>query len=163
MTEIPKSRIKDIMTAAEFQQLHRTGVISTKGKRIKTQELLPEYDKLLDNKKVKNATKVYEGDKKVADSKFEHRCKLWLDNNGIAYELQPKIILIPKSTDKISGKTIREVSWTLDFKVGDIYIDAKGFVTDVAKLKFKVFNYLFPDKLAFVKSIKELEQIINLK
>lgn len=161
MTEIPKNRIKDVMTAAEFRELQRTGVIIAKGKRIKQQELTPEYEKCLDNKKVKNATKVYEGDKKVADSRFEHRCKLWLDNNGIEYELQPKIILIPKSTDKISGKTIREVSWTLDFKVKDIYIDAKGFVTDVAKLKFKVFNYLFPDKIAFVKSIKELEQIIN--
>lgn len=163
MTEIPKNRIKDVMTAAEFRELQRTGVIIAKGKHIKQQELTPEYEKCLDNKKVKNATKVYEGDKKVADSRFEHRCKLWLDNNGIEYELQPKIILIPKSTDKISGKTIREVSWTLDFKVKDIYIDAKGFVTDVAKLKFKVFNYLFPDKIVFVKSIEELKQIINLK
>lgn len=47
MTEIPKSKFKDIMTAEEFQELKRTGVIITKGKRIKQQELIPEYDKML--------------------------------------------------------------------------------------------------------------------
>ena len=160
MSEIPKSRIKEKMTAAEFKELHRTGVIAVKGKKLVAQQLLPEYEKML-NKKVKNATKVFHGDKKIADSKFEHRCKMWLDNNGIKYELQPKITLIPKTTDKICGATIRAVTWTLDFKVNDTYIDAKGFVTDVAKLKFKVFNHLFPHKIAFVKSIKELETIIN--
>lgn len=164
MTEIPKSRIKEIYTAADFRKCLTTGEITVGKKgRLKEQELLPEFAKHLDNKKVKNATKVYDGEKKVADSRFEHRCKLWLDNNGISYELQPKVILVPQTTDKLTGKTIRAVTWTLDFKVGDIYIDAKGFVTDVAKLKFKVFSHLFPDKIAFVKSIKELEEIINLK
>ena len=60
MTEIPKSRIKDVITAAEFQQMHRNGIFVTKGRRIKTQELLPEFAKHLDNKKVKNAQKVCE-------------------------------------------------------------------------------------------------------
>ena len=53
MTEIPKSRLKDVMTAAEFQAMHRNGVRVSKGKRLKTQELLPEYEQHLNNKETR--------------------------------------------------------------------------------------------------------------
>lgn len=49
MTEIPKKKLKTVYTAEEFQKSFKTGEFVSQGKRIKQQELLPEYEKMLEN------------------------------------------------------------------------------------------------------------------
>ena len=70
------------------------------------------------------------------------------------YELQPKFILLDSFKHKYSG-TIRQVDLVLDFKITcetengkkrTYYIDIKGDVTDVAKLKKKFFLEKNPKK-----------------
>lgn len=58
------------------------------------------------------------------------------------YELQPKFIR--------NGKTIQPIKYVADFYLqynngNEIVIDTKGFPDSVAKIKRKVFWYLYPD------------------
>ena len=62
----------------------------------------------------------------------------------VTYELQPRF------KDKISGKTIRPITYIADFVITDsngqvIVVDVKGKETDVFKLKKKMFQYRYPD------------------
>lgn len=62
----------------------------------------------------------------------------------ITYELQPKF------KDKITGKTIRAITYIADFVVTDsndkvMVVDVKGKETDVFKIKKKLFQYKYPD------------------
>ena len=68
-------------------------------------------------------------------------------------KLQPKFELIPKQ--KYQGKTIRKTSYIADFQYYDIkndkviVEDVKGYLTDVYKLKKKMFLYKYGDKYDF--------------
>lgn len=68
-------------------------------------------------------------------------------------KLQPKFELIPKQ--KYQGKTLRKTSYIADFQYYDIkndkviVEDVKGYLTDVYKLKKKMFLYKYGDKYDF--------------
>lgn len=60
------------------------------------------------------------------------------------YELQPKF------RDKLTGKAIRPITYEADFVVtvkdgSLVAVDVKGKETDVFKIKYKMFRFLFPD------------------
>lgn len=62
----------------------------------------------------------------------------------VTYELQPKF------KDKISGKSVRAITYIADFVITDsmdnvMVVDVKGKETDVFKLKKKLFQYKYPD------------------
>jgi len=63
-------------------------------------------------------------------------------------ELQPKFLL--QETFKANGETHRAISYKADFKYFDILEnkliveDVKGFITDVYKIKKKLFLYKYP-------------------
>ena len=62
----------------------------------------------------------------------------------VTYELQPSF------KDKISGKTIRAITYRADFVITDsdnrvIVVDVKGTETDVFKIKKKMFQFRHPD------------------
>ncbi len=64
-------------------------------------------------------------------------------------ELQPAFILIPSF--KKNGKTYRKSSYIADFKYFDVeqekivVEDTKGYLTEVYKLKKKLFEYKYED------------------
>lgn len=62
---------------------------------------------------------------------------------GITFEFQKKITLQPKF--RFQDKGIREIYMLVDFVIDvngtKVYIDTKGFFTDVAKLKYKMLTY----------------------
>ncbi len=159
-------------TAEEWRRMNETGQIKV-GKKGRLQEVpLPEdYKAVLEkskqpmlNKRVRNAQKVYDKDGKVlADSKLEYRLKSYLETLKIPFEFQRVFILCPKTKCKLTDKTIRPLTWKIDFVFNDrkLAIDAKGFVTEIAKIKYKVFKLTYPDwDIVFVKNINELKQYL---
>ena len=72
-----------------------------------------------------------------------------MESNGeiSELELQPRFLLQEKF--KYRGKTIREINYIADFKYlkNDKVIveDTKGFVTDVFKIKIKIFKFKYPN------------------
>jgi len=69
----------------------------------------------------------------------------------ISFEIQPEFILQPSFVKK--GKTIRAIKYVADFKVvrkdGSVHIEdvkgSAGFMTDVFRLKKKIFEFRYPD------------------
>jgi len=66
----------------------------------------------------------------------------------VCFEIQPRYLL--QEAFKKDGKTVRKIEYVADFKV--LYkdktfevIDVKGQVTDVFKLKKKLFDKRYPD------------------
>ena len=66
------------------------------------------------------------------------------------FDLQPKFVIIPSF--KYQGKTEREATYTLDFKIckangKEEYIDVKslGTATQQGQLKFKLLKSLYPE------------------
>jgi len=164
------------MSAAEFQRMIQTGQISISKKgRVQASTLIPEYKKHLENnnepmfkkgnQRVRNAKKIYGTDGELlADSKLEYKLKTWLDTNNIPYEFQQVFVLCETTKCLLTNKTIRSMTWKIDFVFPDkmLAIDAKGFVTEIAKLKYKVFKKLYPEwNIVFVKNIKELMYYLN--
>lgn len=81
-----------------------------------------------------------------AESEFYKLLKQ--SDDVVAFELQPRYLLL-ESFQK-DGKTIRKMEYVADFKV--LYkdkkfevIDVKGMVTDVFKLKKKLFDHRYRD------------------
>lgn len=70
--------------------------------------------------------------------------------------LQPSYILQPKFKCEHTNKTIRAITYTADFKIGDIVIDVKGMQTEVFKIKAKLFKYEYPELQLIVGTSKEL-------
>ena len=66
-----------------------------------------------------------------------------------ALELQKKFVLQPSY--KKNGKSIREISYVADFVYFDternkvVVEDAKGYRTDIFKLKKKIFEFSYPE------------------
>lgn len=66
----------------------------------------------------------------------------------VAYEMQKKYELQPGF--RRNGKAVRPVYYVADFFIvhsdgSEVVIDIKGFPTDTAKLKRKMFWYIYPD------------------
>ena len=73
---------------------------------------------------------------------------------------QPKFELQPKYTK--NGKNIRAIFYIADFEVeytnGEIIIyDTKGMPTPEFKIKEKIFNYIFPDKVLSVINYSKID------
>lgn len=90
----------------------------------------------MENKKIKNATPtIYKGIR--YRSKLEVRFAMMLDAEKIpfAYEEETWVVL-----DKqiYMGQTIRCVTYTPDFIIGNVVVEIKGFRNDVFPLKRKL-------------------------
>lgn len=165
------------ITAKEFKRLLETGQIEIGKKgRLKETPLSPEYAHHLkknneptlktNNKRVNNAQKQYDSEGKcIADSKLELKVKTHLETLKIPFLFQVPFILTEKTKCNITGKTIRGCTWKIDFVFSErkLAIDAKGYVTEVAKLKYKFFKKIYPDwDIVFVKNINEINKIFNI-
>ncbi|EHJ08408.1 DUF1064 domain-containing protein [Staphylococcus simiae] len=85
----------------------------------------------------------------VFDSKVECEYYQYLENkmNGVQYnkiEIQPRYELIPKVNKQRKTEYIADFALYLDNELVEV-IDVKGMPTETAKLKAKMFRYLYPD------------------
>ena len=83
------------------------------------------------------------------DSKLELYCYNLLKNLGFDFEFQKQIILIDKF--RYNNENIRAITMIVDFVVHHngvcIYIDSKGFATEVSKIKYKMLKNSLKDNL----------------
>lgn len=111
-----------------------------------------------------NKKKIVDGVK--FDSKLELHCHNLLKMFKIDFEFQKPITIIEKF--KYDGKWIRETTVVVDFVVKDgdntIYIDTKGFATEVSKIKYKMLKYMLKDqedkRVVWLHSEKEVNQFL---
>lgn len=89
----------------------------------------------------------------IIESKFYihllEECKL---GNIKSFELQPKYELLTKYRRMKDNKGVRAVTYTADFLINtnddkEIIIDVKGMQTDVFRLKRKMFECKYPNKV----------------
>lgn len=77
------------------------------------------------------------------DSKLEEYAYRLMQAYGIEFEFQVPVELIP--AHRINGKAVRKASVKVDFVIKNedsiIYMDTKGYATDVAKLKYKMLGW----------------------
>jgi hypothetical protein len=114
------------------------------------------------NKHVRGATKVYDDQgNKLADSKWEHKCLIAIKESGLPYSLQQTFGLLDKRISKGMNKTLRKRTWTPDFvfEKHKIVADAKGWTTQIAKLKIHMFLDKYPDWDIYV--LKDLNDLYN--
>lgn len=101
------------------------------------------------------------------DSKLEQYCYGYLELTGVDFDFQVKVILIDKF--RFNDKGVRATTLTVDFVVrkGEetIYVDTKGFATEVAKLKYKMLKHKLKDEenvdVVWLKNKKEVNNFIN--
>lgn len=118
----------------------------------------------MENKKIKNATPtIYKGVQ--YRSKLEVRFAMMLDAENIpfAYEEETWVVL-DKQT--YMGKTIRCVTYTPDFIIGNVVVEIKGFRNDVFPLKrkliIKFINENRPDTLFFeAKTVADMRMVVD--
>lgn len=112
----------------------------------------------------------------VFDSRLEARFYAYLKNRVPKGELhlQPEFLLQEKCKTP-DGKAIRSISYRGDFLLGpkregvdtpldnnrNVVIDAKGHLTDVFRIKAKMFVFRYRAKLWTAKNIKQLEAAIQ--
>ena len=100
------------------------------------------------------------------DSKLELYCYKLLNEMDISFSFQEKIILVDKF--RYNNKTIRAITLTVDFVIKNsektIYLDTKGFATEVAKIKYKMLkNKLKEDpstEVVWLNTQKNVKQFI---
>lgn len=78
---------------------------------------------------------------------------------------QPRYIL--QEAFEKNGKKFRKIEYVADFEIshlsGEIeVVDVKGFVTETAKLKFKLFEKKYPYKLSLIKYVKKFGGWVTL-
>tara|TARA_Y100000361_G_C10992308_1_gene254788 strand:- start:203 stop:592 length:390 start_codon:yes stop_codon:yes gene_type:complete len=104
------------------------------------------------------------------DSKLELYCYKLLNEMGVSFTFQKKIILVDKF--RYNNKTIRAITLTVDFVIENedrtIYLDTKGFATEVAKIKYKMLKNKLKDdsstNVVWVTTQKKVkEYLIKLK
>jgi len=101
------------------------------------------------------------------DSELEAYCYNMLNILKIDFEFQKTIVLIEKF--RFEGKTIRETTAIVDFVINNngqtIYLDTKGFATEVSKIKYKMLKYQLKDiennRVVWLHSKKEVTDFIN--
>ncbi len=119
----------------------------------------------MENKKIKNATPTtYKG--MQYRSKLEVRFAMMLDAEKIpfAYEEETWIVL-DKQT--YMGKTIRCVTYTPDFIIGNVVVEIKGFRNDVFPLKrkliIKFINDNRPDTIFIeAKTVADMRAAVDI-
>ena len=109
--------------------------------------------------RVAGATKTYTINGIKCDSKLEAYMYDLLVRYNIKFVFQKKFVL--QDTFRYKTGVIRAITWTVDFVFEDLNIvmDTKGFATDVAKIKMKMFKKIYGDKydLQIVKNKKEAD------
>lgn len=126
----------------------------------KTEDLLQNEFKTLDkNKRVSNAKKT-EVDNILFDSKLEANMYLALKNLHIPHERQHTIILQPQFKDT-DGKTVRAIKWIVDFYFPwcETILDTKGYATEVAKIKIKIFKNIYLNSLGVLYPARHENEI----
>ena len=117
------------------------------------------------NKKVRNAKKHYdESGKKIADSTWELTCKNILTQHGISFQFQEKFDLIPTVKRSWLPRTLSRRTWSPDFVFPELKIvaDAKGHITEMARIKVHLFCWLYPDwECYLIKTKKDLYSLIE--
>jgi hypothetical protein len=101
------------------------------------------------------------------DSKLELYCYNLLKERNINFDFQKTIILVDKF--RFSGKGIRELTIIVDFVVyiGDrvVYVDTKGFPTEVSKIKYKLLRNKLKDnannEVVWLHNKKEVDEYIK--
>ena len=119
----------------------------------------------MENKKIKNATPTtYKGVQ--YRSKLEVRFAMMLDAEKIpfAYEEETWVVL-DKQT--YMGKTIRCVTYTPDFIIGNVVVEIKGFRNDVFPLKrkliIKFINDNRPDTIFIeAKTVADMRAAVDI-
>ncbi len=81
-----------------------------------------------------------------------------------SFEMQVKYCLQEKFRNQL-GRIDREINYFADFVVIDnndkeFVIDTKGFITDIFKIKKKLFEYKFNKPLYSIKSMEALNNLI---
>lgn len=112
-----------------------------------------------------NKKKVVDGVK--FDSQLEAYCYNMLKILNIDFEFQKVIILIEKF--RFEGKAVRETTAIVDFVIRNndetIYLDTKGFATEVSKIKYKMLKFKLKDqknnRVVWLHSKKEVTDFIN--
>lgn len=113
------------------------------------------------------------GNKKIVvdgvkfDSKLEHYCYGYLQLTGTDFDFQHKIVLVDKF--RFNDKGIRALTMIVDFvvKKGEktIYVDTKGFPTEVSKIKYKLLRNQLKNEdntdVIWLKNKKEVNAFIN--
>lgn len=148
------------MTANEFRHAIKSGRI----KQEKGKLLFEEEIEIKKNKKVKGAKKYITIDGFEAPSELEGKTYDHLKERGIKFNYQHKITLQPSF--KYQDKTIKAITWTIDFKIwidkeNYIFLDTKGYATQTALLKMKLFKYKFPHEvLIILRTLSEVKAFI---
>ncbi len=159
------------ISSKEFQKIFKEsgGILNSKGRPIISPHLLDKGTKKVpaqaENRRVKNATKVFDSEgKKIADSKWELKCKVAMEQAGLKFEFQKKFLLLPTMRRKGLKRALSKKSWTADFVFEDLKIvaDAKGFMTDVAPITIKLFCFRYPEYDIYILNNKtDLYNFIN--
>jgi protein associated with RNAse G/E len=101
------------------------------------------------------------------DSKLEYTCYNLLKMLKFDFDFQHKVILVDKF--RFNGEGVRAITLTVDFVIRangqTIYLDTKGFPTEVSKIKYKLLkdklkSELFTD-VVWLKNQKEVKIFIN--
>lgn len=113
------------------------------------------------------------GNKKIVvdgvkfDSKLEHYCYGYLQLIGVDFDFQHRITLVDKF--RFNDKGIRALTMIVDFVVKKdektIYVDTKGFPTEVSKIKYKLLRNQLKEidntDVVWLKNKKEVNEFIN--
>lgn len=106
------------------------------------------FKSMLKKKKIKNKEKFIKFDSIMECDYYKDLLLLERCGEVKHIELQPRFTLVPKF--KKNGMTIRAITYKADFKVcysdkESEIIDVKGNVTEAFKIKWKLFEYKYPD------------------
>jgi len=110
----------------------------------------------------------------VFDSMLEANHYAWLKKNFKGeLHLQPEFLLQPKFRN-VDGKVIQPIKYKADFLLGpprldiedpldevNVVIDSKGHLTEVFRIKSKMFQFRYDNKLWTAKNYKELEAAVR--
>ena len=105
-------------------------------------------------------------DSKAEGRYYEHLQKLKKTGVVEDFEMQKVFTLLDKFAHPQTGKTVRAVTYRADFEVyysdGRVeVVDIKGFITDVFKIKAKLFMYRYQMPLVLLKWDKRNDTFVE--
>jgi len=110
-------------------------------------ESLGSLDGPVANRKVRNAKKQFDinGDK-IADSKWELQCLEMLEAAGLRPEKQRAFEILPAISGRGLKRALNKRRWHPDFTFPELKVvaDAKGWVTEIARVKIHIFMDKYP-------------------
>ena len=175
------TNLKDSYTPKEFQEAMKTGIISIGRKgRLKSNNCDKNFLSMLDkekalisketvlktnnvisgqNKKIKNARKCeYDGFK--FDSTLELKFYKYLKVKGISFTQQ--VVYEVQEGFKLEGKKIQAITWRPDFVFEGFVVDTKGFMTEPARLRIKMFMFKYCISVHIFKTENDFGKIYKL-